>query len=74
LLTLVDGSEGGYLQDMAAYLSGFGAGSAAFGELQDLVARIASLSGPVCVLVKGSRFARMERVVEGLGSAGDSLC
>lgn len=74
LLTLVDRSEVEYLQNMAAYLSGFGGGGAAFSELRDLVARITSLSGPVCVLVKGSRFARMERIVEALSSAGDSVC
>lgn len=74
LLTLVDHSEVEYLQDMAAYLSGFGAGSAAFSELQDLLARITSFSGPVCVLVKGSRFTRMERLVEALNSKGGSSC
>lgn len=74
LLTLVERSEVKYLEDMAAYLAGFGAGSAAFSEVQDLVARIASFSVPTTVLVKGSRLARMERIIDALKPTGDSLC
>jgi UDP-N-acetylmuramoyl-tripeptide--D-alanyl-D-alanine ligase len=45
----------------------FGSGGAHFGKLEELVAALKIELGPdVTVLVKGSRFMRMERVVEGI--------
>jgi UDP-N-acetylmuramoyl-tripeptide--D-alanyl-D-alanine ligase len=74
LLTLVERDDVDYLQDMAAYLNGFGAGSTAFNTAQDLAARITLFSDAKTVLVKGSRFARMERVVDILKSTGGVSC
>jgi UDP-N-acetylmuramoyl-tripeptide--D-alanyl-D-alanine ligase len=74
LLTLVERNDADYLQDMAACLKGFGAGSIAFSTVQDLSAKITLLSGARTVLVKGSRFARMERIVDTLKSTGGVLC
>jgi UDP-N-acetylmuramyl pentapeptide synthase len=74
LLTLVERNDADYLQDMAACLKGFGAGSIAFSTVQDLSAKITLLSGAKTVLVKGSRFARMERIVDTLKSTGGALC
>jgi UDP-N-acetylmuramoyl-tripeptide--D-alanyl-D-alanine ligase len=49
----------------------FGPGGEHFERSEDLVAAIESELGPeVTVLVKGSRFMRMERVVAALGGAG----
>ncbi|MCP4011187.1 MAG: UDP-N-acetylmuramoyl-tripeptide--D-alanyl-D-alanine ligase [Proteobacteria bacterium] len=74
MLTLVDLNDVDYLSDMAAYLTGFGAGGAAYSEVADLVARLELPSEPTTVLVKGSRFARMERVVDVIKQTGGSKC
>jgi len=48
-------------------VAGFGAGAAHFETLENLVAVVREkLATGVTVLVKGSRFMRMERVVEAL--------
>ena len=50
----------------------FGDGAEAFASVDDLAPRVASVArGGVTVLVKGSRFMRMERVVAALGGAAD---
>lgn len=74
LLTLLDPGASDYVSDMDAYLRGFGEGGAVFSEVADLAARLCGFSGPLTVLVKGSRFARMERVVDALKESGRSLC
>jgi UDP-N-acetylmuramoyl-tripeptide--D-alanyl-D-alanine ligase len=74
LLTLVDQCDAEYLNDMAAYLKGFGGNSAAYSDTESLVARIKLLPVPLVILVKGSRFARMERVVDKLQNAGALSC
>ena len=51
----------------AAAARGFGPGACHFGRLEDLLAELSRLlPAPVCVLVKGSRSARMERVADAL--------
>jgi len=72
--TLVDENTPAYAQDMAAYLQGFGAGAVAFNELRALVEKLESTVTPATILVKGSRFTRMERVVEALRPAGEKSC
>ena len=75
LLTLVDQTDPGYLNDMAAYMSGFGDGSFAFSKVSQLVNKVAGLKqGSQSVLVKGSRATRMERVVEALNNIGGAQC
>jgi len=51
----------------AAAARGFGQGARHFEELDALLAALTErLPAPVCVLVKGSRSARMERVADAL--------
>jgi UDP-N-acetylmuramoyl-tripeptide--D-alanyl-D-alanine ligase len=53
------------------YAKGFGGGTQVFDELEDLVAAVQrELEPTATVLVKGSRSARMERVVERLAASG----
>jgi len=53
----------------------FGSGARHYTRLEDLVAEIDSaLGSDVTVLVKGSRFMKMERVVEALVADGASTC
>jgi UDP-N-acetylmuramoyl-tripeptide--D-alanyl-D-alanine ligase len=55
----------------AAAVSAFGAGAEHFGDVDALCAKLGTmLSGNETVLVKGSRFMRMERVVERLVHPG----
>ena len=55
----------GELSEAAAH--NFGEGAAHFGKVEDLVKALVAELGPrVTVLVKGSRFMRMERVVEAI--------
>ena len=75
LLTLVDQSGVAYVSDMANYLQGFGAQAMAFSNASMLVNKIRMLAqGPTTVLVKGSRFAAMERVVEALKQPEVQAC
>jgi UDP-N-acetylmuramyl pentapeptide synthase len=74
LLTLVDQGDVKYLNDMAAYLKGFGENSAAYSDTGSLVARIKLQSVPLAILVKGSRLSRMERVVDKLQNSGALSC
>jgi UDP-N-acetylmuramoyl-tripeptide--D-alanyl-D-alanine ligase len=47
----------------------FGAGAEHFDDVESLTERAAELAGPgATLLVKGSRFMRMERVVSALGA------
>lgn len=67
LLTLVDQSGAAYLRDMAHYLTGFGEQAMSFSNVSTLINKVRELAEmPTTVLVKGSRFSAMERVVEGL--------
>jgi UDP-N-acetylmuramoyl-tripeptide--D-alanyl-D-alanine ligase len=53
----------------AEAVRGFGDGGAHFATIEDLVATITGVLGPnTTLLIKGSRFMRMERVVEALGA------
>jgi len=53
----------------AEAVRGFGKGGAHFATIEDLVAAITGVLGPnTTLLIKGSRFMRMERVVEALGA------
>ncbi len=63
-------------QFAANYCSGYGEGARAFSDCDDLIRALkASVSEHSTVLVKGSRGARMERVVSGLKMSGDiSAC
>jgi len=75
LLTLVDRDHPEYLQDMDGYLSGFGDAAKSFTDVETLHAFIESYRSPTTtVLVKGSRFAQMERVVQALLKAEGSAC
>ncbi len=75
LLTLVDQTDPDYLNDMAAYMSGFGDGSFAFTKVSQLVNKVAGLKqGNQSVLVKGSRATRMERVIAALDKPGCAQC
>lgn len=75
LLTLVDRDGPAYLQDMDAYLKGFGGAAEPFSDIKTLCTCIALHRSPTTrVLVKGSRFAQMERVVEALLNTEAPLC
>ncbi|MCK5920813.1 MAG: UDP-N-acetylmuramoyl-tripeptide--D-alanyl-D-alanine ligase, partial [Methylococcales bacterium] len=75
LLTLVDQSAPGYLSDMAAYMSGFGSNSYAFTEISPLLDKLNSVAqSPKAVLVKGSLFAQMGRVVDAILKSGSAQC
>lgn len=75
LFTLVDQSDPEYLNDMAAYMSGFGGQSYAFTQISRLVDKLKSLDkSPRTVLVKGSRFAQMERVANAIAESGSLKC
>jgi UDP-N-acetylmuramoyl-tripeptide--D-alanyl-D-alanine ligase len=55
---------GNYREAIAA---GYGSGARAFAEQADLIAALKTdLAGPVTLLVKGSRSARMENIVQAL--------
>jgi UDP-N-acetylmuramoyl-tripeptide--D-alanyl-D-alanine ligase len=58
------------LGDLSAEaVHGFGDGGAHFATIEDLVAAIAGVLGrDTTLLIKGSRFMRMERVIEALGA------
>jgi UDP-N-acetylmuramoyl-tripeptide--D-alanyl-D-alanine ligase len=57
-----------------ASVEAFGPGGEHFADLDALVARAQELAGPTaCLLVKGSRFMRMERVVAALAGAPTTL-
>ncbi len=58
------------LGDLSANaVRGFGDGGTHFATIEDLVAAIAGVLGrDTTVLIKGSRFMRMERVIEALGA------
>ena len=58
------------LGDLSAEaVRGFGDGGAHFATIEDLVAAIAGVLGrDTTLLIKGSRFMRMERVIEALGA------
>ena len=75
LLTLVDQSGAAYVSDMANYLQGFGEQAMPFSNVSMLADKIRMLAqGPATVLVKGSRFAAMERVVEALELSEVQAC
>jgi UDP-N-acetylmuramoyl-tripeptide--D-alanyl-D-alanine ligase len=53
----------------------FGAGARHFTRIEDLLAEVENALRPgVSVLVKGSRFMKMERVVKALAATGESAC
>jgi len=55
---------------MQAACAAFGPGAEHFGDVEALAARATALAQPgATLLVKGSRFMRMERVVASLGAA-----
>ena len=57
----------------AEYVSGFGDSGAALDALPELIERLnEELRGGAQILIKGSRAARMERVVDGLLAAADA--
>jgi len=75
LLILVDRDTPAYLRDMDGYLSGFGDTAESFTDIETLCASIESNRSPIAyVLVKGSRFAQMERVAQALLKAEVSPC
>jgi len=74
LLVLIDQERAEYLQDMAAYLEGFGKGATACESVPLLLDTLKMIESPATILIKGSRFARMERVVEALKPTGETLC
>ena len=75
LLMLVDQATPEYMNNMAAYLAGFGEKGFAFVRISQLTQKILALvSQATTVLVKGSRFAQMERVVEALQNQRSAPC
>lgn len=75
LLTLADQCGTAYTSDMAHYLTGFGAQAMSFSNVSTLINKVSELvQMPATVLVKGSRFAAMERVVEGLKTMEVQAC
>ena len=62
-----------HLSDL--HLSGFGKNASAHSEVSDLVNAVArAVTSPSTVLIKGSRFARMERVSDALQCMEESKC
>ena len=58
-----------------ATVAAFGEGAEHFNAIEPLIERGRKLlDATPCVLVKGSRFMRMERVVEGLAMGADACC
>jgi UDP-N-acetylmuramoyl-tripeptide--D-alanyl-D-alanine ligase len=74
LITLVDREETDYLEDMSAYIEGFGKAAEVCVDVADVVARIQTKCIQMTVLVKGSKFASMERVVNALVNKEENLC
>lgn len=75
LLTLVDQSGATYARDMEAYMTGFGERAMSFSNVSLLIEKVIELTEvPATVLVKGSRLAAMERVVEGLKQLEAQTC
>jgi UDP-N-acetylmuramoyl-tripeptide--D-alanyl-D-alanine ligase len=64
------------LGELAAHAArAFGAGGRPFTRIEDLLAELESaLASDVTVLVKGSRFMQMERVVKALAAPGGRAC
>jgi len=56
-----------------ALLAGFGEGASGFDDMEQLLTELDQLSGSDYVLVKGSRSARMERVVAALVGSADKV-
>ena len=75
MITLVDQPDSDYMNNMSAYASGFGKRSFALVDIPALLEKIKVLAkAPTTILVKGSRFAQMERVVEALRQSGEDAC
>lgn len=75
LLTLVDQADASFLNDMSAYTAGFGRNTFAFSQVAPLIDKLKSFSDALStILVKGSRFAQMERVVEAFKTSGGTPC
>ncbi|MEE9446837.1 MAG: UDP-N-acetylmuramoyl-tripeptide--D-alanyl-D-alanine ligase, partial [Arenicellales bacterium] len=75
LFTLVNQHGENYLQDMAAYLMGFGAQSQSFKTVQALQEKITNIAKTsTTVLIKGSRFCQMENVVQALSLKEATPC
>ncbi len=67
LLALADAPEGKVKQNIAAYVDGFGGSAAMFSDIKSLLSRLEALQkSPCTLLVKGSRFTKMERVISAL--------
>jgi UDP-N-acetylmuramoyl-tripeptide--D-alanyl-D-alanine ligase len=59
----------------AATAKAFGSGATHYARIEDLVAEVKSALSPgLTVLVKGSRFMKMERVVAALAADGETQC
>jgi len=74
VFVLVDQGQAEYLQDIAAYLEGFGPRAATCDSVTVLLEKLKVIESPATILVKGSRFTRMERVVEALRATGEKSC
>jgi UDP-N-acetylmuramoyl-tripeptide--D-alanyl-D-alanine ligase len=62
-------------QASGAAAKSFGQGAFAYDNVEALVSRADSLMGPdVSVLVKGSRFMKMERIVEKMEEKDQACC